>query len=231
MFQSLIKNYGGGYINICRLAKHYKDGYGGVVVLKGSLMFELCMALRNPSSDYKWILEKSAKVNYHGKMYSTKVYKLMAEKIKQESIKFRAGDYDQIRLYFKEFDELDAFVKWFNGLKEKDIVTVEGLQGVDENALIGHVTVSSELKDYKLKVITKTLDPSTTDYKRLRQTLNQFSDDIRVTGRLKEMLYDPSYKYFLWESYFYCKDESAITYISLSFPELIKKIYQLHHRD
>ena len=234
MYQSLIKKYPDHRIKLMR--KHYHGSHGGMIKLNYcSAMRDVILALHNPNY-ISWVTSNSGlttQISYGRYTVSTLPFCTLYNWITNAQLKYRE-DYNGFKIYFEKFDELTEFADWAIRMQSEHNLSnwIHSIGGVDETLVTGQVTLrNASYKDYRYKVMLKSMHHSDKiDWSRVETTLNQFSDSIRVTKSVRDFISRKhTYKYWLSTAYFYAKDSESITYFSLVFPDLVKKIYEINY--
>jgi hypothetical protein len=243
MYQSLIKQFPNRKIQLMR--KHYCATYSGAIIFQGMLINDICYMLSNPDglTDHnryvaKWITADNVDIVVYGKTYNTAPFKQLYEQISSKNLKFRSG-YHQIHLYFTDFDQMNELLQWADAVETQyNMNWIHRVEGADEKAAYDTVTVCAKnLRDFQYKIFFNDTYRAPVDPQKLRNVFDQFTDSVKLTGRVKwfikpkkELKYHYQYSsYGLYGAYFYSKSDDIITYLSLAFPQIIKKVYRLHH--
>jgi len=95
-----------------------------------------------------------------------------------------------------------------------------------ENLLLQGEIISSTYSVYNFKIYLKSYRfESARQKKELASKLTDLEDCLKVPNKIKNFLESDSL--FFSGGYFYCKDETTITFIRLSIPQLVSSIFKL----
>ena len=218
------------------MKKRYHDRYTGLVTLKGSLMRSVWDALKSDLQTLSIAAAGQTEIEIFDRVYQLYPFITLIEKIRQENITYRDG-FDRIHCYFENFDQFQSFIDWADQMStDYDLNWVHTIHGMDQFACQGTVTVTAkQLINYQYKVMFNENHAHLVDPAKLKNLFDQFADSVKLTQKVKNFLVMKPDKstFSLWlgmqGTYFYAKNEEVITYLSLVYPEIIKKIYRLHH--
>lgn len=237
MYQSLIKRYPehveAKKIHLMR--SHYLGRYTGVVTIESPIINQVMTAKRykNDSSDYKWLWQEDAPettVTAMSVSHTNTPYIQLFKRLNDPDTICRDQWYN-VRIYFENFDKMTEFVDWAVDMEKRyKFSWIKSIQGADESAEYDQITVRSpKLAQYNFKVMLKWINlADKNEVRKLKKILKQFENQIRCSGELNRVM-QGNEPYYGASQYFYCTDETSITYFSLAFSHWIKKIYRINH--
>jgi hypothetical protein len=167
--------------------------------------------------------------HYSGTKLPREVLRQFYHYLKDQNCLFRSEG-QTVSVYFKTLQEAEPFIQL---VTDTDFTLIRRISAVENIQTQGEIAVrSASLSEYRYQIHLADFDINEDPKNRIGELFENFFDSVRLTESIKRLTNrtkknDPYRTRFFHGGYFYSKDEAIVTYLSLSWPKLIKKVYRV----